>query len=244
MGEILAQKTIREIALQVINRSGEYSMDDVERLIQIGIEGYTDMNYYDMQSSLSKARKEVTDSLAINLPANFIRDIVVSVMVGGQLTPLWKDDLNTYSDIECGEEHPALNLNEVDWLNRVRNGYDVGANFGKNGDYAYKYTIDYKKRQMFFNRMVPGGEVYIDYIGTGISNDGNTYIPIEASTPLRNYIMWQMAYLDPRIGVSEKQRREDVYERSLAKMRFAQNMMTAQEYRDQHYKSLMQIPKR
>ncbi|MHA1532681.1 MAG: hypothetical protein ACTSR6_11860, partial [Candidatus Heimdallarchaeota archaeon] len=153
-------------------------------------------------------------------------------------------EFNTFTEMDCGEEVPPLNYEEDRLLTRVRGLYDVGGDFTATGDFPYKFTIDYKKRQIFFNTMPPNKTMYLEYIGSGINDSGETYIPIEAATPLRNYIMWQMAYLDPKMGASKIQMREDTFERSLAKMRHANSLMTEQEYRDEYYASQRQGPKR
>lgn len=243
MGEIQAQKTIKEVAIQVQNRMRSMNPGDLEWLIQIGIEGYTDMNYYD-GNVISRVRKEIPDSLSLNLPADFIREVKVEALLGNKLHVLKKQDFNTYSDLECGEEVAPLNYEEELWLTRIRGFYDVGGDFTATGQFPYQFNIDYKRRQIFFNTMPPGQTMYLQYMGTGINDSGETYIPIDMVTPLRNYIMWQMGYLDPKMAASKLQLRQDDYERSVAKMRHGRSVMTEQEYRDEYYSTLRQEPKR
>lgn len=243
MGEIEAQKTIKEVAIQVQNRMRSFEPGDLEWLIQIAIEGFSDLNYYS-GNVISRVKKEVTGSLAINLPADFIREIRVQCLYGAKLENLKKGDFNVYRDLECGEEVAPINYEEDLWLTKVRGFYNVGGDFTSSGEYPWQYAIDYKKRQMFFNVTPPNQNVFIEYLGTGVNDSGETYIPIQMVTPLRNYVMWQMSLLDPKTPASKIQMRQDDYNRSVHAMRHADSLMTYQEYLDEYYSKLKQSPKR
>jgi len=243
MNQISGQKTISEVAKQVMVLQENWNQSDLERLVQIGIQGYTDMNIYDLPI-ISKSKKKIGDSLSINLPADFVREIKVQGLFGNSLVQLKEKAMNTFMEEDCGDERPPLREEAEVWLSKVRMQEVIGGDYTASGEFDYWYNIDYAKRQMFFNMKPPTGDIYLEYIGSGIPDSGETYIHLMAVTPLRDYIAWQKDMLNPRVPANNIAMREDRYFRSLAKMRHGLSLMTHQQYLDELWGHISQMPKR
>lgn len=237
MAEIEAMKTISEVARQVAVLQENYSQADLERLIQIGIQGYTDMMIYDIPH-VSRKKISVSDGLVANLPADFVKENRVLALFDGELTPLKKYTVNLNSEEECGDTVAGIQEQDEIHVGKVRMGEDIGANYNVGGEFEYRFDIDMKTRTIVFNKMVPNKTVFMEYIGSGISDSGETYIPLIAVTPLRSYIIWQKDLLNSRIAQSEKIARMKEYETTLDAMRHHNSMMSYQEYMDEYWSNL------
>jgi len=243
MGAIAAHKTISEIAKQVLVMQENYNQSDLERLVQIGIQGYTDMHVYDLPIINQKILK-LSEANSVNLPNDFIREIRVMGKFGNQLTPLKENKVNTFSQEECGDERPPFQQERDLYLSKSRMAENIGGNYASSGDFSYQYTIDYKRSKIFFNKKTPGSVVYLEYIGSGVSDNGDTYVPLLAVTPLRDYIIWQKDILNPVVGENRVQSRKKNFEDSQHKMRHAYSLITYEQYLDEFWGSTSQSVKR
>lgn len=103
---------------------------------------------------------------------------------------------------------------------------DYGARGGNN---TYYYLPDWKRRKIFLNG-IPTDTVILQYISSGLSLTGDTYVPAQAAPVVDAYLRWMQADIDGG-GINERRDRERVYKEAL--MMFRRTILpSAQQFKD------------
>lgn len=242
----------RYIVMSVLNRMGEYSMKSYLRLMQICLEGITEMNLFHTKESIEVVYLHMSVAKTCQLPADYIDYLRIGFPENGKLRVITKHDklllprtyygsvINGAFVADTGEEVGNADAgNEQGTATagglylfppHFHGGRYVDALFGLPGgiDQAY-YRIDVENRQIIFSGSTPRSEIVMEYISSGQKSDGSSLIPREVVPALRTYILWQKDENDPRIAYNAKARAKQEHEEAVAALR-SLNMFTADEY--------------
>lgn len=245
--------TLRYVVMSVLNRIKDYTMRDYYHLMQLCIEGYTELNLWHLDN-LEVVYLTMTSAKVVSLPSDFIDWTKIGVPINGKLrvltrhdkillprllddgvTPIGNTDSNTTTD--------AASL--VYFSDHFRGGQFVGGLYGMSGgvDDAY-YRFDRETRTIAFSGTVPRSEIVLEYISSGVKTSGSTLIPREAVPALRSYILWYAVENDRSVPFNEKERKKKQHEEALSELRDFQDIFTADEYKRMLWGSSRQTIKR
>lgn len=254
----------RYVVMSVLNRMNTYDMKQYLRLMQICIEGITEMNLFHTKESIEVVYLHMSTAKTCQLPADYIDYIRIGFPDSGKLVVLTKHDSlllprTFYGSViggsfvaDTGDEVGNADTgNEIGTSSRIyfpphyHNGVYVGSLYGLPGgiDTAY-YRIDVENRQIIFSGSTPRSEIVMEYISTGQKSDGSSLIPREVIPALRTYILWQKDENDPRIPYNAKERLKREHEEAIEALRSFNNSFTADEYLRMYYSTTYQSPKR
>lgn len=197
--------TIRYVVMQVLNRIQDYSMRQYKRLIQIAIEGMTELQLFHTEEGLEVVYLHMSAAKTVELPADFVDFVKVGYPLNGKLRVITRNDnillpRTFYGSIIGGEfvadtgeaigntsyggmiggEFVAdtEDMNQIFFADHFRNGQFIGGLYGLPGgaDQAY-YRIDRENRQIVFSGSTPRSEIVLEYISSGLKTDGSSMIP-------------------------------------------------------------------
>lgn len=116
------------------------------------------------------------------------------------------------------------------FMDHTVNGYDVTSLHGSCDRLnELSFNVDYDLGIIQFSSMVPRREMIIEYKSSGISVDGNTYIPAFAVEPLIEWLYWRTAKADPLSSAGKIQMNKQDYYEAVAVMEDIQNLPTYAE---------------
>lgn len=245
-------KSVRYVVMSYLNRKGIYDLKNYKRLEQIALEGLTQLNLYDMET-VEVAYLTMNEIGVVKFPSDFVDYTKIGIPVNGRIYTLTVNESIIEPRLEkCGEEvfDPNHNRNVADvggyyFNDHFRNGRYVGGLYGVGGGFNVAYVkLDRQRRQFIIEGNVPRSEIILEYISTGIKQDGSTLVPTEALEPLRRWIDMIVTENDRRSSESAIARTTRSYEVALDEMRHFITCPTQDEYKDKFYESLTQGIKR
>jgi len=246
-------KSIRYVVMSYLNRKGQYTLSNYKRLEQIALEGLTELNLYDLET-VEVAYLTMNEIGIIPFPSDMVDYTKVGIPSGGRIYTLTvNEDIIEPRYSKCGDEifdpnHNKANLDTTGgyyFADHFRGNRYVGGLYGVSGGSNVAYVkIDRQRRQFLFEGNVPRSEIILEYISTGVKQDGSTMVPTEALEPLRRWIDMIVTENTPRASESAIARTTRAFEVALEKMRHFISLPTADEYRDKFYESLTQGIKR
>lgn len=248
--KVLGTTTINYVVMSLLNRIKDYSMRHRSFLEQIVIEGFTELNLWHLDN-IEVVYLRMSEAKTVDVPADFVDWLKVGIPMGGKLRVLTKHDKillpRTFSDGETvGNTDDSAGVQDYMYFtDHYRNGQFVAGLYGLPGgiDQAY-YRFDRENRTFVFSGSLPRAEIVLEYISSGVKLQGTTVIPREVVPALRAYAHWHLIENDPKVSVTEKERKKEQYEEQLAALNFFQSAFTADEYRRHVYKHTKQTVKR
>jgi len=254
----------RYVVMSVLNRMSEYSLKSYLRLMQICLEGVTEMNLFHTKESIEVVYLHMSTAKTCQLPADYIDYRKIGFPQDGKLRVITKHDNlllpRTYygsmvngvlvpdtgdavGNADAGNEIGTTS--GVYFIPHYHNGIYTGELYGLPGgvDTSY-YRIDIESRQIIFSGSTPRSEIVMEYISTGQKSDGSSLIPREVVPALRTYILWMKDENDPRIAYNAKERLKIEHEEAVEALRSFNNSFTADEYLRMYYSTTYQAPRR
>jgi hypothetical protein len=217
------------------------SIDDREdeRLLQFIVDGVSEINMFHLDiSGTKKGMFDITQINTVDLPSDFIDYIVIGRVINGRIVSLSRNEaLAIPIDIDCGLDANPYKDAIVDFPKFYHYGLGGGYNIAE-------YRIDKRDRRIIISGVVPGSQIYMEYISTGVSLNEETVIPRYAVPVLRAYADWKRTEYDDKKPLYDKQRKAMMYQFELERADSLVNSMTVDEILDQVYKGYRQTPKR
>ena len=241
--------TIRYVVMSILNRLKDYSMKDYRYLAQLVIEGFSDLNMYHL-SNVEVVYLYMDEAKTVSVPADFIDWLKVGIPISGKLHVLTRKQNmlkpRVFPDgAAVGHTDEEDNAIGAYFTDHFRDGIYVSGLYGLTGGFNMGYyDYDREKRQFIFSGTIPRSEVVLEYISTGVKLTGSTVIPRQALDPLQRYVFWQRQVEDPRVPLSTKQYKEDLYDRAVQKLVNFESTPTMDEYKDALYRKIKQTVKR
>lgn len=245
--------TLRYVTMSYLNRKGIYDMKNFKRYIQIGIEGYGELNLWHIGLGLEVVYLHMTAAKTVALPSDFVNYQKIGIPVNGKLRVLTNkesillprlfDTGETVGNTDSGDDEGNTDI--LFFSNHFRSGSFVGGLYGLTGgiDDCY-YRIDWENRQIVFSGETPRSEIVLEYFSNGLKPDGSSLIPREAVPALRSYLDWVVTENDPRAAYNEKERKKTIWEEEVSALRHFELSFTSEEFRRAIYSSARQSIKR
>jgi hypothetical protein len=187
-----ALTTINAIAASYANSKGEYGKQNKWRYMQIILDGYQQWNIFHSTKKVSWYAGEVDSNGVIDWPVDMFDYIRIGTPVNGQIVTLTRNDnLEMPIGLECGQ---VTGLDTTAVLGSQPLYYnwspvDYAATGG--GNFAY-YRTDKENRRTVFKGDCTGRQIIIEYVSSGVSLSGETFIPTELTQYLKLFLMWQL----------------------------------------------------
>ena len=254
----------RYVVMSVLNRLQDYSMRSYLRLTQICIEGIIELNLFHTNEGIEVVYLHMSSAKTCQLPADFIDYRKIGFPINGKLRVITKHDnlllpRTFYGSVIDGVFTPdsgevvgnADEGNDIGTTSGIyfyphyRDGAYVGGLYGLPGgiDTAY-YRIDKENRQIVFSGSTTRSEIVLEYISSGLKQDGSSLIPRECVAALRTYILWMKDENDPRVAYNAKERLKREHEETIEALRSFENAFTKDEYLRMIYSTTHQSVKR
>lgn len=208
--------------IQGMMLKGEHQESDYNRMIQISIDGYRELNLTVLPEGRNIEKFTMDSNYIIYMPDDLILVNRICVPIDGELWPLTKRDsiVPTTSELAGAEVLDAEDGEGVDVVNR-------GIYYSRKGGRNYEgyFRPDYRKRRIIF-RNVSRTEVLMDYTTSGVDLTEVTYIPTYAKIALEAYIRLHQEYNKMRPNPNNIAIYQDLYDRQKAICRGVKFSMT------------------
>jgi hypothetical protein len=251
--------TLENVVFNVMNDLQDYSQANKLRLMQFAIRGTTELNLYYLNVP-EIMEFVISDNYTVDLPLDYIDYIAVSINVNGEWVPLSVNDRIVLPRNEsCGEveSRTAAQLKG----RTVYTDSETTSSYGTlgvpyktgyyNSFYGYRgghnrslYRIDKDRRQIVFQSSVDRTSGILEYISSGVSLSGKTYVSRSALEALIAFVHWKNVENDASVPMNAKQYREMRYGTEIRKLYAFETAFTIYEFMDARYGSYKQTPKR
>jgi hypothetical protein len=247
--------TIAQVVKSFQNERGEKTLTNFERYMQMALEGFSDMNVFEINSIEVVYLTIDPETMIAELPADFITMTKMGININGKMWTLTvnNDILLPPPSSICDIEPAAVPGTQV--ITDPIGGYYFAPHYNRSGRYvdtlygvgggfntAY-YRIDMSRRIIYFQGRIPNNEVILEYKSSGIKGSG-TIVPRQAVPALKAYLHWKSTEYDGRISMGEKMRKENLYDKELVKLTQLENSFTVSEFLDTMYSTYSQTVKR
>lgn len=149
---------------------------------------------------------DVNSARIAYLPQDYIDYVVIGVVYGNKIIPLFKNEKLALPITEdCGEdanEYPASsNISEV-----------LSCHWSEKS-----FRIDKKNHRIILSNDIPANKLYMEYNSTGVNS--MTIVPRYALPMIRQYVIWQIAENDPKIADNDKERKGWLYGQEMRRIK-------------------------
>jgi hypothetical protein len=197
--------TLRQILASVKATLKTDDRDD-QYLSQYIIEGLTELNIFHLDIFGSKpAILDISDINTVDLPSDYIDYLVIGYVVNGRLVSLTHNpNIPIPISGDCGEDtNPFPELTTE---------FPSSPTFGASGGYNIAtYTIDKRNRRIIIQGSVPGGQIHLKYITSGISMSEETFVPRQYLPVIKAFVIWTVVENDPKEPMNNKMRKANIY---------------------------------
>lgn len=239
--EIGAYVSLRYCVMNVVNRTGDHSMNEYFNLLQLSIDCLRDLRLYEEQS-LEVAYLIPNEAGIIEFPPDMVSWTKIGIPINGQLYNLTVNNTMLLNRAQtCGVDIRTMYTGNSVSLNggylygdHFRGNRFVSGLYGIGGGFntAY-YRVDEKMRQIQFDGIIPNSEIVLEYSSSGIGP--GTIVSPQCIPVIREYDLWQRIENDPRVAVSQKEMKKSRYDQEVEKLHMYNNMFSLQEYLDYSY---------
>lgn len=204
--------SIDSVVHNVLNDLGDYDKVYFLRYKQWAIRGMKKLGLHVLNIRETDYFTVDSNNL-VNLPDDFIDYIRVGVVLDGRiwtltqnenipLTREWEGGQPVqYTDIQDTEPLPEIGT----WLAAPPKVYNLA---------FFRYDKEYNR--MVFSGDMAGESVLIEYISTGVSKNGVTYVPVQAEEAVIAWVHYQRVLNDPKSTIGERQLREYIWKGTVA----------------------------
>ena len=209
-----------------MNERADFNMDNFERYLQIIREGYMTLNIHRIRT-IKPYYTTVNEVNQAALPPDYIDYSRIGIIYDGKIWELgYNGDINLPRNEMCGVEYA-----NPDNLSAIPVPYYFEATYG-GGYNVGKYRIDDIRRIIQFDGDMASKEICIEYVSTGISITGKTYIPRVVVPVLKAYLNWILKERDDKVGIGGGVRAEQLYNRAPVELNAFKNKFTMREFMD------------
>jgi len=200
MSDTKALVSLQSIVYNFLNETGEFDLSNYKRYLQIAIRGFSNLNMTTVRS-FSVAYLQVDTKGQCLLPDDFIDYRFIGYSRNGRLYPLsLNKNIEISSQIENGEIISEMDedtnqipiVGDYIYLPHLNNGILVTGLLVSGGQiYPSAFNIDYKNKIIQLSSIIPTRELTIEYISSGVSANGNTYVPKKCEDTLIEWLHWR-----------------------------------------------------
>ena len=250
INQISGLTDLNYVVAEVQNELNDYSQNQTQRLLGLGISVLRDIRIYN-QASIQVAYFKINEAGIVPLPHDYIDYIEIGVKDNGQLRALTLDNNMLLDRGEsCAEPTRKMqrNINTLpNYQNQLVFGRYMGNVFtptyygvsgGRNTGY---YKVDKAANRIQFDGVFINNEVILVYKSTGIGP--NTAFGLEVVNPLKAGIHYKKVQYDTTTAMNQKMLLKQDYDQEVLKLRAFTQKFTKSEYLDVYHKWKKQTQK-
>jgi hypothetical protein len=233
-----ALTTLEDVVNSVLNRLNEDESQYI-RYYQIAIEQLVDFNLFQIRG-FNVVELSMDDNHRVMMPSDCIRILAIGVPYLGRLWQFTKDDsIYRGQSIKNGILSSDTDMADGNVVEQsIDNGYAV-----RGGVNEFYYTIDYNQRKILISG-TPKTPITLHYVSSGISEEGVTYLPLEAKNALVACIIHKAKLYDRSVNLGEKAIYEKEYAKQSRKLKILQTTLSIDTLHDAWLKTIRQTAKR
>lgn len=185
---ITIDEVISEFMLQRNYKPQEYA-----KIYKLCLSIIRSINFFEYPIENKTVKLEMNANLIVDLPSDFVSLIRLGVPINGKIYVFTNDEgiITTTTEVN-GVETLDINYGEGVDINPPYS-YGLGAKGGRNTEGYYK--IDYDRKRIVF-RNVKRSEVLLEYATTGVTLDGETYIPAILTDLIKASLAYELIRYD------------------------------------------------
>ncbi len=245
-----AYKTLSYVVYNYLNESGDFTMQNYKRYLQMVCDSVRQLNIYDL-NQVKVVYLTPNSSNQVELPDDYVQYTKIGIMLGNQL---WTLTLNKNivpsRDIECGLDIRVTNSGASTFPNDgfgfVNHWYGnrfISGLYGLGGGLNTAYfRIDTERNLLVLDGVVYTNQIILEYKTDGIGE--GTPVPPQAIEPIKRRLDFLKRWHDPRVGLGEKHLAKELMDESLFALQCFENKVNIDEWMDTFYETTMQAPKR
>lgn len=231
--------TLKAVVATARNLKGDYSARGFNRMLQIAITGYKQLNLYG-GITYDAQWLTLSDVKKVSWPNDCVSPVAVGIPYRGKLWTFTHmgELIDPLSESEGVE---ALDADKGETSTVGDGGYIAGYGVA-GGRNKVNIKVDDARREIIINGF-SGTQVLLYYKSTGVGITQETIIPAIAEEALRSYILWQDIQYQSGINANEKMMAKNAYENAYQTM-IDMQMPSLDELYDAIYEGYVQAPKR
>lgn len=224
------------------------NMSSYRRLLQMAVRGFSHLNMTELRS-VSHHYATPNQAGQIFMPPDFVDYAKVGYFSGEEFFAIGiNKDLKVNTDNGSVSVEQAGESSTSDSYILTEHYY--GSRFvptmlfGYRGEYpGQSFNVDYDNKIIQVSSMVPRRELCIEYISTGVSLNGNTYVPRNVEEAVIEWLYWRdlkgSANGNATRGMIDDAKQDFLEQLNILR---DQDMPTLQEVYDVLYSTAMQAP--
>ncbi len=249
----------KEIALEYISETGNYSLKDLDRFVGILIRGYTQLNIRDRNVYETVDLDINSDLNTCDLPSDYVNYIMVGLNYDERIYVLPSNsNIILPREFDCGEETRDVTTSNTNVLSSTNTStskflpyYLTGsyypAVYGVSGGWSPAYfKIDKEYHRIIIEGDLPPTQykVRLLYTSSGVKLTRQTVIPLHVKECLIAFLAWRVALNDITVPYNMKKELENQYGIQLTYLRDIEYKITLDEVRQAAWMALSQSVKR
>ena len=241
MAELSGLITLKDVVNNVfVDLGDEARKAEYARLLQFAIRGYGELRQFHLKQ-VKEVSLTISDINTVDLPDDLSSFISIGMALNGRMWTFTKDDkILTPDGVECGE--PTLNEDDGEGVAVGDGNYVSGYGVPGGRNVAY-YRMDYENHRIILNQDLNTTTVRLRYISSGVSLDGETYLPKAALECMLAWVHWRRIVRSTKYSRIDKQEAERLYYDEVEKLREITGT-SLEEFYDAIYETIMQTAKR
>lgn len=219
---------LQQVVYEFLNERGEYSDKDFFRWLNVAARGFAKLNMTRLESYKVQYLKIDPKSYSAALETDFVDWIKVAIVEGNTIKILARN-----KDILPDENQNGATVEDGSsffFAPHLFDGKMVTGMYGVAGGYSSPtFNIDKENGIIRFSSHIPVGLALVEYISSGLSASGATYIPYKAVDPLVEFLYWRYRKADPKATRGQEADSKQDYLEAVEELSFYENLPTRQD---------------
>ncbi len=254
---INAVVTLQHVVANFLNEINEYTQENYKRYLQIAVRGFSNLNMTSLRS-YAVAYMTIDNKGQVRFPDDFVDYTKIGVNMNGKLYVLsLNTDIVINRETQNGEIlNESYNVEDVSneapiaFMPHVTpNGVFTDQLYGLayNSGYSQSipmFNIDYTNKVLQLSSQISASKLIVEYVSTGVSMNGNTYVPRYVEEALIEFLYWRSKKADPKSQRGEVMDAKMDYLEAVNVLESLESVCTYQEAMDAIYSTAKQTIKR
>lgn len=218
---------LQQVVYEFLNEIGDYSEKNFFRWLNVAARGFAKLNMTRLESYQVQYLTVDKKSFSAVLNPDFVDWIKVAVVDGNTVKVLARN-----KDILVNDEQNGATVDDGQFFfaPHMYNGQRITGMYGVSGGYSSPtFNIDKERGIIRFSSHIPTNIVLVEYISSGLSSTGATYIPYKAVDPLVEYLYWRHRKADPKATRGQELDSKQDYLEAVEELSFYENLPTRQD---------------
>jgi len=249
--------SLQYVVASVLNELGDYTQTNYKRVLQMAVHGFSNLNMHALRSyDVVYLDVDSTTGQAL-LPPDFVDFCKVGCIIGGKLYVLTINrEVAINRQIENGvlvneayNQTDEITSDPILFLPHLLGGSYNDTLYGLAYTSGYStaipmFNIDYENKIIQLSSSISTTKLVVEYVTTGVSLSGNTYIPRQAVDALTEYLHWRIRKNDSKYSRGEVMDAKQDFVEAEATLRTFESLPGYQEVMDAFYSTSKQTIKR